>query len=250
MAERRRKKEEEQANTMGWIVTWSDLSTLLLTFFVLLLSLANMDAKQATEAMGSLREAFGVLEGGRQVEVTDDKLMESIELISGSSKMPISNIIRQLQSRIGKKRLKADVIKPKQSKYRKNTTQDVIIRLDDSILFAPGSYKLSPSGEETILNMGDVLEGFPFDIRVEGHTDSLPPGKGQPSNWEMSTYRAMSVMKFLVEQEFVEQEQISITGYGDTKPVAPNDSKENRAKNRRVDIVLLFPHEKLLLTHD
>lgn len=116
----------------------------------------------------------------------------------------------------------------------------VVLVLQDSILFDPGEAVILPSALPFLTKVGNLLAQIDNPIKVEGHTDDVPMDSFRyPSNWELSGARASSVVRFLVDEEGLQENRFSITGYSDTYPVVPNDSEANRSKNRRVEIVIL-----------
>jgi chemotaxis protein MotB len=116
------------------------------------------------------------------------------------------------------------------------------VKMQDKILFPSGSARVSKEGKEALDKVADALKNLTGRIvRVEGHTDDVPTGKGPyPSNWELSTARALAVVKYFQERG-VDPGGLSAAGYGQYHPLAPNDTPENRAQNRRIEIVLAAP---------
>jgi chemotaxis protein MotB len=116
----------------------------------------------------------------------------------------------------------------------------LVVELATDILFAPGSASLSKEGKTTILEVGAVLASIPDrEFQIAGHTDNVPIGNAQfPSNWELGAARSITVTKLLIEGG-VPPERVSASSYGDTLPVAPNDTKEGKAANRRIEIVIV-----------
>jgi chemotaxis protein MotB len=125
------------------------------------------------------------------------------------------------------------------------TRQGPRLSFDDGILFEFGGAELNPAGFFFLNRIADVIQKLPYPVRVEGHTDNMPIHTRRfPSNWELSTVRAVNVVKYFVEAGNVDPRRLSAVGYGDSKPLVSNDSPEHRAKNRRVEIVLLKEGEK------
>ena len=126
------------------------------------------------------------------------------------------------------------------------THEDVglILRFKDNVLFDPGKADLKPGSKEILKNISKFLQKPEFiekSIRIEGHTDTVKviPNLLYPTNWELSTGRASNVTRYLIEELGLAPERFSIAGYGEYHPIAPNDTAENKSKNRRVDIVIL-----------
>lgn len=120
------------------------------------------------------------------------------------------------------------------------TEEGVVLVLQDSILFDPGEAEVLEQGQLFLDEIGGLLEGMPNNVRIEGHTDTRPIANYRyPSNWELSGARASSVIRYLIDEFDIDDGRFSLIGYGEVKPVAKNDTDKNRAKNRRVEIIIL-----------
>jgi chemotaxis protein MotB len=120
------------------------------------------------------------------------------------------------------------------------TKKGVLISLEDSILFNFGKAEINASGYPVLDKIATVIQSIRNPVRIEGHTDDIPISTWRfPSNWELSTARAVQVLKYFITAGKIEPQRLSAVGYGEAKPVSPNDTPENRAKNRRVEIVLV-----------
>jgi len=118
--------------------------------------------------------------------------------------------------------------------------KDARITLENKILFKLGIADISPEGLPSLKKVTGVIKRIPKPVRVEGHTDSLPINTERfPSNWELSASRAVNVVKYFIEKGKIDPKRFSAVGYGDSKPLHPNDSPESRAGNRRVEIVII-----------
>jgi chemotaxis protein MotB len=119
-------------------------------------------------------------------------------------------------------------------------SEGIVLSFQDTVLFDLGSANLRPEAENVIDKVTAVMAKSPFKLRVEGNTDDLPINTAQfPSNWDLSVARATSVVRMMIKDPNMDPGRLSIMGYGEYRPVAPNDSPENRQLNRRVDIVIL-----------
>ncbi len=118
------------------------------------------------------------------------------------------------------------------------TKRGVIMRVKGRMFFNPGTADLKPGSQPLLEKISSLLKKFPKKIAIEGHTDNIPISGGRYSNnWELSTARAYSALKYLQEYEEVDVKKIRIAGFGDTPPLTSNDTPEGRAKNRRVEFV-------------
>lgn len=114
----------------------------------------------------------------------------------------------------------------------------VILRINDAILFEPGSEQLKEQSYPVLRKVAGLIEPLPLQARIEGHTDNVPFARSDMSNWELSVMRSIAVLRFFQENKLLPLDRLSAVGYGDQHPIVPNDSPENRTKNRRVEFVL------------
>ena len=217
-----------------WYVSFSDMMAVLMSMFVMLYSMSNLDATKFQEVVVSLNGAYGVLSGGPGVLYLAD--LPTNLPTPGSPPVQISamNVIRQkygqeLAKLASGGRIEAEV-----------TDQGLKLRFTDRTLFDPGSATLKPGADEILHVVGEMLRDMPNRVAVEGHTDSTPISTPQfPSNWELSTARAASVIHDLIENEGIDPRRLTASGYGEYWPIVPNDTPERRAYNRRVEILIL-----------
>jgi chemotaxis protein MotB len=245
------------------VVTYGDMVTLLLVFFVMLFSFSVVSTKKFNSAIGSIQDAMSGSQG-RQFKVIE--MPEKFEVVSPGSgtddeqsqSFGQRSLIQDLnkQSKIGipqrevrameqlKHQLKQQFAGTplSQSIKMEITERGLVIRLNESILFDKGKAELKPVVYSALNIIGDTLKPTDYAIKIEGYTCDLPINTPQyPSNWELSTARAISVLRYLVEKIDIKSSRLSVSGYGEYKPIAPNTSETNRAQNRRVEIIVLFP---------
>ena len=232
MYERYRRRREEQKGGAPWLTTYGDMVTLLLTFFVLLYSFSTVDAQKFQSLAIALQGALGVLPGGQTVSVVPQP-------ISGGANIPreeldqIRTIYEQMQSFIAHGELSGtvDLIMEERG---------LVVRFAERAFFDLGKADLRPDTLSVLTKIAEVLRPLPNHVRVEGHTDNLPINTPRfPSNWELSTARATSVIRYLIEEENLDPERLSAAGYGEYRPIDTNDTPEGRARNRRVDLVIM-----------
>jgi len=228
-----------------WIVTFADLTTLMLTFFVLLLSFANMDVVEYRQMMGSMNESFGATfeEHG--------KFMATAQSGSMADKMGVLKVgspeskFRHNQNRI------SDIVADSaiKSGIRDNvkvfySDDGVTVQLSDTAAFSSGRARLKKKILPFLKGIAPIVKSFNFNLLVEGHTDSIPiRTKRFPSNWELSTVRATTVLRKLIKYG-VPEDRIAAVGYADRKPLRNNKTAENRAINRRVEFKFIKPEEE------
>ena len=245
----RKKSEQEHENSERWLLTYADLITLLLAFFITMYSMSKVDAKK----FGAVQVALhGVLHGGsspfegRQPGMpTDDKRQSLLT----------PNALKVLQERLGKTvQAKKDADKPSAAKGDSVKTDAIknlkismsmderglVIRVMENAFFETGKADLTPAARSALDAIAAVIQGVTNYIRVEGHTDNIPIHNQEfPSNWELSTARATKVVRYFLDNYDFHPDRISASGYAEYRPLTVNDTTEDRAKNRRVDIVIL-----------
>lgn len=262
MNRRNKKAEESSEGAPEWMTTYSDLVTLLLTFFILLFSMAIIDKQKFAEVAFSLRSSFSNISGGDTfnenngdslISITpyENALKEAEETDESDKKENYENKSELNDSESAdKKKAAIAAAKVNIEKLIKDMgltenikvieEEDIVIfRVDSLILFDTGKADLKDTAKPVIEKMGSVLEDLKTDILVQGHADDRPISTAIfPSNWELSTKRATNVVKHLVEFGGMEQKYLTATGNAEFKPIVPNDTEYNRQKNRRIDIVI------------
>ncbi len=233
-----RKRREAESEEIGdsaphWMVTFSDMTTLLLTFFVLLFTFAQFDLIKFRMVLGSIQQALGVQKvtkrGNFQTfESSPIQIFEYAKLDS-----IIETFYRQTQLY---RELKRELEKIPGVQVLVSE-RGVIVRAEEKIFFDLGKADLKPESYPFLEKMAELIKKFPnYKVAVEGHTDDLPIYFRFPSNWELSTARSSRVVRYFIDKG-IPPERFKAVGYADTKPVVPNTSMENRAQNRRVEFV-------------
>lgn len=216
-----------------WMVTYSDLVTLLLTFFVLLLSMASLDPIRFTEASNSLRDAFGMHVRPAHTEFAIPILPSPpITKFSPVQQEMTVKMYRKIKTQINADDQMDDV------EMLQKDDDTIILRVHDSILFEPGQTQIDPKSYPLLRRIADIIRPLPLRLRIEGHTDAETDSRSELGKWDISMERAVSVMRFLKKGDLLPLERMGAAGYGDSIPIAPNTTPENMAKNRRVDFVL------------
>ncbi len=227
------KKCECEVGAPSWMVTYSDLVTLLLTFFVLLLSMANMDPVRFTEASSSLKDAFGIHARPAHVEFAIPILPSPPE----TKFSPIQNemttkVYRRIKTKLDKSNLSTDV------DVVQTDADTIVLRISNSILFAVGESKITPKSYPLLRYIADMIRPLPMRLRIEGHTNETEKMSVKMTNWDLSMDRATSVLRFLKKGDLLPLDRMSATGYGSAKPLTSDTTTEALAQNRRVDFVL------------
>ncbi|MEQ9547833.1 MAG: flagellar motor protein MotB [Marinobacter sp.] len=258
--------EEEKPGIPAWVVTFADLMSLLMCFFVLLLSFSEIDAQKFKQIAGELSKAFGVQrevpvleipEGTSPIfdtfspappeptvvnevkQTTTDEQPELQTLKSPTDVAVESAIQDQMQESMDQI---LEVLEPAIADGRINVSQDqrrIVIRVEEKGSFPSGSAQLTYEFEGLLLEMAEVLADIPGNLTIEGHTDNVPIRTDRfYSNWDLSAARAAAVANVLLARDYVQPTRLAVTGLADTEPRVPNTSSDNRAKNRRVEIII------------
>lgn len=228
MRERRKNRGEEGVNS-DWALSYGDMMTLLLTFFVLIVSFSTTELIKFRKAMGSLRGSEGVL-----LEQDGNSVVQK----NNNSPSVISD--REIMMRMLKE-VEAQVFKMDMETAIDIEVVDggITFRLDDELVFEPGEVELRPAIREILNYIGKMIQNFSCHVRVEGHTDNIPiQSERFPSNWELSAYRAIRVLRYFTEEMRLHPTRFLAVGYGEHRPLMPNDTPQHRKTNRRVEIFL------------
>lgn len=230
----RKKKHGGHANHERWLLTYADLITLLMAFFVILYALAVSDYKRISELQNALRNAFHITSGAGQTALNGSPSV----LVGGAT--PVDFALIEMQKQIDKASKEERGAEGEAAVSTKMTERGLVVSLASSAFFDAGGAYLKPDAVRLMNKVAANLKRSNRNILVEGHTDDTPIHTRQyPSNWELSTARATSVVRYFIELHRIPPNRLSASGYGEYKPLVANSSPDNRAKNRRVDIVIL-----------
>lgn len=234
MARKKKKKTKEGGGAPLWMTTYSDMVTLLLAFFVLLFSMSEIDAEKFRSIMSSFQGGTGVMQGGKNIDLDIDPNPIDKEFEVDIELAGLQEDLEEYVDTLGLGNSVEIVLEER----------GIIIRFMDKIFFDSGSAVVKEQSFEMLDSVSDILNKEEFEqrkIKVEGHTDSdrILSSAEFPTNWELSSARATNVLRYLVEKSNISGERISSSGYSYYRNIAPNDSPENKAKNRRVDLVIL-----------
>ncbi len=242
----RRAKRREPDNHDRWMVSYADFITLLFAFFVVMYGISSVNEGKYKVFSVSVNKAFGTegasAEGGT-IRLTEDE-------------MYFKSLVDRRNARLAEKQRKQnerlqklnDTLNTKMAGFVKNgqmtvsqSSRGVKLDINASMLFKPGEAGLQADAVGTLADVARILAEDDMAIEVEGHTDNLPIGTTQfPSNWELSSARASSVVRLFIERD-IGANRLKATGYADNFPLLPNDTLEGRARNRRVTVIVLAP---------
>ena len=214
----------------AWMATFADLATLLMTFFVLLLSFANMDIVKFRQMAGSVKDAFGTQVDTPGVYEERSDTMVTVQL---SEEEDRTIDMMQMGERIRKTVEEQELEDKTEIKINED---GVTLTVDGTFMFDGGSAKLKPEFEKFLGEIAKIIEEHDYPLAIEGHSDNIPINSPiYPSNWELSSSRATAVLRYLIDKYKIPAKRLMAVGYADTRPVVANDTPENRAKNRRVE---------------
>lgn len=250
----KRRTKKSSGGVAEWFVTYSDMVTLLLTFFVMLYSFSIIDVQKWEALVQSLRSNIGILEGGTSIDDSpgfDEGKLSPVDMgqLVGSGVRdgkrsqksagqvdPFLKLYEQMSQYIAQNEIPAQLeLSPTQT--------EILIRFKDYVLFDVGKADLKPEAKEILDRIAKILLNYIDQIdrvRVEGHTDTQPINTMfYPTNWELSADRAIKVVRYFQEKHGFPGNKLSGEGYGEYYPIASNQTEEGRAKNRRVDVQIV-----------
>lgn len=248
-----------------WIISYADFITMLLALFMVMYALSQMNINKLKEFSNSVEQVFDVSPTSQKLE--KNKLLKIFSTTEADVKTIDINIsdqknqINQLKNQINlfEKKINQEAVQFKniENVLEKKLTgingisvtresRGLIIRLNDTVLFDAGSDIIKDNARLTLDKLSKILKEIPNSIRVEGHTDNKPINTSKfPSNWELSTSRAINIIKYLINYYKFDPNKLSAVGYGEYMPLKDNSSEKERAANRRVDIVILSSTSKI-----
>src|SRR5579883_1166227 len=197
----RKKKAAGKDNAERWLLTYADLITLLMVFFVLLFAMSNTDAKKFQELAGSLRRAFNVnvLQGSQPVSLTSSSgANDAVIQLEQADYQRIQQIIQQVEqnTQIDPNQVSAQI-----------TKEGIAVTVSGALLFYNGTNQIKPDGMKLLNQLAAYIATLPNPVRVEGHTDDIPVQSAQyPTNWELSAARAVAVVRYRSEERRVGKE--------------------------------------------
>lgn len=204
---RARPREDSDDGGTIWLTIYSDMMTNLMLFFLMLFTMSRLQTGLREDLQSALKDQFSGTKTGQKVEEKkDDRQMEELKKIA---------LVEETESRIK-------------------------ITLPAPVLFDIGNADVKSETGQILSEISKPLKESKYPITVEGHTDNIPMSGGKyKSNWHLSAARAFAVLNYFTDKEGISPARMSALGYGEYRPVASNDTEEDRAKNRRIDIILV-----------
>lgn len=249
MAQGRKRTSHESSHHDRWLVSYADFITLLFAFFVVLYASSRADERKQSQIAHSISAAFQVLglfpgatplpqRAGGEASAAEAAAPVNVVLGDDLSASPkVQQDLKELQGRLTgllSSQIAQHVVALRLGR------DGLVISLREAGFYDSGSAMPQPNSTPTLDRIAGVLAATPYDLRVEGHTDNIPIHTAQfASNWELSTSRATELAQMLIEEHGIAPERLSAAGYAQFHPVASNETAAGRARNRRVDIIVL-----------
>jgi chemotaxis protein MotB len=233
----RRKKHDndEHENLERWLITYSDLITLLLAFFIMMYTFSKQDAQKYQEVSEHLKAIFtgkSVFAGG-----SGPASGSGVTNISINNNANSEEVKRKLENEV---RSMAEWAHPEKKISVFKDERGIVIRIMDKAFFDEGKADLKDRAKSAIDKIMPTIISSRRPVRIEGHTDDVPIRTNEfKSNWELSTRRATEVVRYLVEAHRFPPDRISASGFAEYHPITANDTSENRSLNRRIEIILI-----------
>ncbi len=237
----RKRKAPEHENHERWLVSYADFITLLFAFFVVMFASSNADKGKAQQVAESVRRALeegqvgamlaGILGTAGPGKVKPDLKKKEPENPGKIVELTPSfiDLTKALKQEVDAGKLKLTL-----------EARGLVVSLREAAFFPSGEAAVNPGAVEIVGKIAAAVNTTPNPVRLEGHTDSVPIHNARfASNWELSAARSIAMLELLAERFAVDRKRMAIAGYADNAPVEPNDTEEGRARNRRVDIVIL-----------
>lgn len=248
----RKEKKGDDVNPDAWLGTYADAVTLLMAFFVVLFSISSVDAQKLKTLKEALQKSLKATDAVTELEDIDDLKIdakkennEQSEEEADPSETPPEEAPPAPPPPLSKEELKEqleEIIEQKDLADMVKLVEDergIILQLHESLLFDSGraDLKASPELMDALFAM---IGGVSNNVLIEGNTDNVPINTAEfPSNWELSTDRAVSVARYFIHEKEISPRRITVKGFGEYNPIAENDTPENKSLNRRVDILIL-----------
>lgn len=229
---------EDPPRTQPWLNSYADMVTLLWTFFILLFAVSVLNTPKFNAAVKSYSSAVGVMAGSSTILPGDGGSTPLPDPAAAIAAMELAKL--KATGEAFSRQLEEAGLSSKVSVEMDE--RGLILRFADSVLFDVGSSDLRPEATFALSHVGKMIKDLENPIRVEGHTDDWPISTDRfPSNWELSSGRAGSVVRFFIDRCGVGKKKLQVAGYAEFRPLESNKTAEGRQRNRRVDIVIMRP---------
>lgn len=225
MSIKKKRMTEDHDSPDRWVISYADFITLLFAFFTAMYAISHVDAGKLEIFTGSMRSAFKSTDTDTQKPIIDGIKPVSPDVIA---------IEREFRAVI-------ETLKIDEGIDVRRDERGLVVSMGDAVLFYTGEAAIKDKAVDALTAIVSILQKIPNNIIIEGHTDNVQmnPGARYPSNWELSTARATSILNYIIKNHNISPHRLSASGYAEFKPVSPNSTPDGRAKNRRVDIIIM-----------
>jgi len=231
MAKRKSKEGASGPATGGWEVIYTGFILIMLCFFIMLCSFSKVEKVKMQKFVKSFVESVDMFKGGFGFQTgrnVSDVMSETAGLEGGLG--PIIRQFVEIRDKFGLQKEMEFAI----------STEGLVLQVSDSALFDRGVAEITPKAFPFLNMIAGIISRSTHNVRIEGHTDNLPIHTAMfPSNWDLSTTRAVNVLRYLVNKGKCSPKRLSAAGFGEFQPIFPNDTPEHRARNRRVEFVFV-----------
>ncbi|HGE73096.1 TPA: flagellar motor protein MotB [Candidatus Poribacteria bacterium] len=237
MKKRKFDEDDEEGGGDEWLLTYGDLMTQLVCFFVLIVAFSSLNVQKFQEVLASIQIALG---GGAASGVLTE-LPSAVDIPLHSSELKIEEgKLMELKGKVDEYIEKQKLSEYLETRITHEGLQITLKQQEPSVFFDTAEARIKDEAFPILNQIGKFLKDITNEVRIEGHTDIRPIHTAQfPSNWELSVTRATNVLKYLSENCGISANRLSAAGYGPYKPIAPNDTEVGMSKNRRVEIIIL-----------
>ncbi|MFO7599530.1 MAG: flagellar motor protein MotB [Candidatus Desulfacyla sp.] len=233
--ERNTRKRSGEASGPGWEVVYTGFILIMLCFFIMLCSFSTIEKSKVEHFVASFTRAVSPMPGGVKVRDGGQARHSLPDIAYDQGEMAL--VFQELQDAVEKLGLSEDV----SFSFLRN---GLVARLADKAVFNLGVAEISQDAFPLLDKIGAIISKGSYSVEIRGHTDALPIHTHRfPSNWELSTARAVNVLRYFLEIPGISAERLSAAGFGEFQPVVPNESPELRAKNRRVEFIFRLTNQ-------
>ena len=224
-------KNSDDSSGGGWEIVYSGFVLILLCFFIMLSSFSTMEEAKVLQFVKSFASAVSIMSGGVKFESGPAVMSDAAEVVD--NKAELAKTFQDLEKLSDEFDLQEEI-------NLALTREGLVMRLSEHTLFDLGAADISAEALPLLEKIGAIISKTVYQIRIEGHTDNLPIHTELfPSNWELSTARAVNVLRYFIKKHSIDPQRMAAEGFSKFQPLVANDSRENRAKNRRVEIIFI-----------